>query len=408
MRDSAPVEQYNRSILFINRVYPPVPGATGVMLADMAEGLAERGWAVTVLTSGADELPASDVINGVRVERVGRSNIDRSSHIRRGLQYASLYPAFLSRAFSLPAHDVIVTKTDPPMQVVLGPLIRRVKGGKLIHWAQDVYPEVAAALEVIEKEGVLFKTLKTVSTWALKQQDAVVAVGRCMKQRLIDRGVTKDLIHVVPNWADTDNLRPIAHPQNAFRKERGWDGKFVVMYSGNMGLAHPFDAILDAAVDLHENDDVVFAFVGDGPRLPRLKASVEERGLKNVRFLPFQPRERLAESLSSADLHLVTMEEKLSGLVVPSKVYGVLAVSRPLVFMGPADSESAIVIRDEQLGEVMEVPSGADLSRLIGRYVERGTLKNGTETVASWGAAPAVDSFEAVLRSVGAAASVGR
>jgi colanic acid biosynthesis glycosyl transferase WcaI len=334
-----------RSILFINRVYPPVPGATGEMLRGMAEGLVELGHDVTVLTSGRSDLSPSEVVNGVRIERVGRSDIDRSSHLKRGLHYASLYPLFLQRALSLPRHDIVVTKTDPPMLAVLGPIIAKAKKSRAIHWAQDVYPELAGALGVIDKDGVLYRTLLNLSTWALKRHDAIVAVGRCMKQKIADRGIDLDRIHVIPNWADPD-IRPIPHDDNPFRKEHGLDGKFVVMYSGNMGMAHPFDEVLDAAEELAADPDVVFLFIGDGPRKRWIEKEVSRRGLTNFRFLPFQPRERLSESLSAGDVHIVTMEEKVAGLVVPSKIYGVLAVGRPFALVGPKRSEAGWIAED--------------------------------------------------------------
>jgi colanic acid biosynthesis glycosyl transferase WcaI len=336
-----------KSILFLNRVYPPVPGATGEMLRGMAEGLVERGHEVTVVTSGRTDLPPSSVVNGVRIERVGSSDIDRSSHVRRGLHYAALYPLFLQKALTLPRHDVVVTKTDPPMLAILGPVIAGLKGSRTIHWAQDVYPELAGALGVIDTEGMLYRSLLALSTWALRRHDAIVAVGRCMKEKIAERGIDPDRIHVIPNWADPD-IRPISHAENPFRQEHGLDGKFVVMYSGNMGLAHPFEEVLDAAEELSSDQDVVFLFIGDGPRKASLEQAVRERRLTNVRFLPFQPRERLSESLSAGDVHIVTMEEEVAGLVVPSKIYGILAVGRPYVFLGPQYSEAAMTAAEAE------------------------------------------------------------
>jgi colanic acid biosynthesis glycosyl transferase WcaI len=345
LENTGPSDRDKRSILFINRVYPPVPGATGEMLRGMAEGLVELGHEVTVLTSGRSDLSLSEVVNGVRIERVGSSDIDRSSHLKRGLHYASLYPLFLQKTLALPRHDVVVTKTDPPMLAVLGPIIAKAKGSRTIHWAQDVYPELAGALGVIDKEGVLYRTLLSLSTWALKRHNAIVAVGRCMKRKIADRGIDPDRIHVIPNWADPD-IRPIPHDENLFRKEYGLDGKFVVMYSGNMGMAHPFDEVLDAAEEMSSDPNVVFLFIGDGPRKPWIESEVQRRKLTNVRFLPYQPRERLSESLSAGDVHIVTMEEEVAGLVVPSKIYGVLAVGRRYVFIGPEGTEGAALARE--------------------------------------------------------------
>jgi colanic acid biosynthesis glycosyl transferase WcaI len=382
-----------RTILFLNRVYPPVPGATGEMLRGMAEGLVERGHQVTVLTSGRSDLPASATVNGVRIERVGSSDIDRSSHVKRGLHYASLYPLFLSRALRLPRHDMVVTKTDPPMLAVLGPLIAKAKGSRSIHWAQDVYPELAGALGVIDENGTVYKALRSLSTWALVRHDAIVAVGRCMKRRLEERGLDSGRIHVIPNWADSD-IRSIPHEENPFRKEHGLDDNVVVMYSGNMGLAHPFDAVLDAAEQLSDDEGVLFLFVGDGPRKPWLEAEVTRRGLANVRFLPFQPRERLSQSLSAGDVHIVTMEDKVAGLVVPSKMYGVMAAGRPYVFVGPPDVEASLM--------ASAIGSGGDSSPTLVERLRQSTVHR--QDLASGGLAAgeqSVKAFDQLLKSVG-------
>ena len=293
-----------------------------------------------VLTGPHPDEPPVARTDDVWIHRVPGLSFSRDSHVRRALAYLSLYPRLLSRALLLPPPDVIVTKTDPPMLKVLGPVLGRLTGATTVHWAQDLYPEVAEALDVIPAKGWLANTMRSLSTWALHGHDHVVAVGRCMKRRIEARGIAPEKISVIPNWAP-DTVHPVPHDQNAFRKAQGWEDKTVVMYSGNMGLAHPFEVILDAAEQLRdERPDMVFAFVGEGPRKVWIAEQVATRGLSNVQLLPFQPKARLAESLSAADVHLVTMQPEVEGLVVPSKVYGVLAAGRPCVFLGPGRKRS--------------------------------------------------------------------
>jgi glycosyltransferase involved in cell wall biosynthesis len=358
-------------VAFVNRVYPPAGGATGAMLSEMAEALVENGWEVTVVTGPADAPSSEGTEDGVRVERVGGASFTRDSTWRRAWAYVSLYPAFLARLLSIPSPDVIVTKTDPPMLKVLGPIVGALTGAKTVHWAQDLYPEIAEELGVISKGGALAGLMRRLSTWALRRHDHVAAVGRCMKERIAGRGVDPASVSVVPNWPPA-SVRPIPHDDNPFRTEHDLGGRFVVMYSGNMGLAHPFDAVLDAAERLAATDpSVLVLFVGDGPRKSDLQAAVARRELDNVRFLPFQPYDRLAESLSAADVHLVTMEESASGLVVPSKIYGVMQAGRPAVFLGPPDSEAARLLRDHDCGTVLADASGADLADALRSWRER-------------------------------------
>jgi len=390
-------------VLFINRVYPPNTGATGAILAELAERLVGRGWDVTVLAGPAEGVAPSSMRNGVRVERVAALAFTRASTLRRGLAYASLYPAFLARALRLPRPDVVVSKTDPPLQLVLSALLGRVWGIPAVHWAQDVYPEVAEELEVIPKNGWLAGLLRRVSTAALHQHVRVVTVGRCMQARIVKRGYPEQRTRVVPNWPP-ESVRPVPHDENPFRAKHGLQDAFVVMYSGNMGLAHPFDAVLQAASHLQKTvPSAVVALVGEGPKKEPLQNAVRRRELDNVRFFPYQPFETLAQSLSAADVHLVTMRLELEGLVVPSKLYGVLAAGRPALFLGPAESEAAQVLRERKCGSVLPRPTGRALAREVEAWhadSERRTdAGRRARAVVTDAAARAAASFERTLHT---------
>jgi colanic acid biosynthesis glycosyl transferase WcaI len=355
------------SILFLNRVYPPAEGATGQLLSDLATALARQGHEVTVLTSGSVFSGArSEVVDGVRIERVDGMAFTRASHWRRALSYLSLYPALLWRALRLPRADVVVTLTDPPLLALLGAVLQMVKGSKHVHWAQDLYPELAEELSVLPRGGFVARALRLASTAALRRADRVVAVGRCMKERLERRGVAAEQITVIPNWGHAGE----ASTGEQFRREHGLEGRFVIMYSGNLGLAHPFEAMLDAAAVLQASQpSALWLFVGDGPRLPWVREQVAARGLTNVRFLPYQPRERLGESLAAADVHVASMRDELCGLVVPSKVYGVVAAARPCIFLGPEGSEAARFLMEHQCGAVLPQAGGRELAGAIERWI---------------------------------------
>ena len=350
-----------RSILFINRVYPPAQGATGAMLRDMAEGLASTGWDVTVLTTAEAGEPKSVIRRGVRILRAGAA-LSRKSVVLRATSYFFMIPWLLVRALLLPRTDCVATLTDPPMLAVLGPMIGFFKRNKVVHWAQDLYPEVAEELGVLPRGNPLTRVLREISTWALTRCDAVVSIGRCMTSRLVARGVAYVNIHTIPNWAPP--VHPLDKALNPFRRKHGLEGDFVVTYSGNMGLAHDFDTLLGAAGELLGRH-VVFLVIGDGPRRGEVEGEAARRGLDNIRFLPGQPAEKLSESLSAADAHLVTMRMNLCGLVVPSKIYGVLAAGRPCLFVGPGDSEAARLIVESKAGGVIEPGKSSALAGAI-------------------------------------------
>lgn len=356
-------------VRLVNRVFPPASGATGLYLAELADALADRGWAVEVVTGPAPDAPLHETRpSGVSVRRLPGVTLRRASLAARAAGYAALWPR-LVRAAARPAPDgrqpdVVVLKTDPPLLVAAGPWLARRTGAAIVHWAQDLYPDVAVALGVLPAPAA--RPLRALARRSLRRADAVVAIGRCMAERLAAAGVAPDRLHVVPNWAPA-GVGPDPAARAAFRDAHGLDGRFVVMYSGNLGLAHPFEAVLGAAERLADaRPEALVLFVGDGPRRAWVEAEVARRALPNVRLLPPQPSGALAGSLGAADLHLVTMEAGLDGLVVPSKLYGALAVGRPVLFLGPPESEAARVVAERRAGTVLPPDaSAADVARAV-------------------------------------------
>ena len=343
------------SILFINRVYPPEEGATGRVLEHLCRGFVAAGWTVSVLvTAGSGENAGLSIRDGVSILRMGGA-FSKKTLLLRALGYSLMIPAFLLKALSLPRLDVVVTMTDPPMLLVIGPLIRLFKGSRLIHWAQDLYPEVAEELGVFPKGGLVAKALTLLSSLAMKSHDRTVALGRCMRKRLLARGIKDEQIQLIANTGVEQEIAEVPRERNGFRDRLGLGDGFIIEYSGNMGRAHEFETVLEAASKLEQSgeSEILFLFVGTGPMELWLKEEVSLRGLQNVRFLPSQPAENLGESLAAADLHLVTMHQGMEGLVVPSKFYGVMVSARPCLFVGPADSEVAQVITELGVGEVI-------------------------------------------------------
>ncbi len=368
-----------KSVLFLNRVYPPDHGATGQLLAELAEALAQAGWQVSIVAAGTPPLETRNP--KLEIHRVRGLPFTRAALWKRALAYASLYPALLGRALRRPRHEVIVTLTDPPLLLLLGPLLKFWKRSRLVHWAQDIYPEVAEELGVVRKKGWAAGLLRWLSSWSLRRHDHIIAVGRCMKERLIARGLDENKITVIPNWpvgrsggpksegsaASLSNPQsPILNPQSTISPP-----PFTVMYSGNFGLAHPFEAIIEAVKILDcEAAPVRFVFAGSGPKLDSLRTSLT--GCPNVAFRGPAPLDQLHARLSAADAHLASMHEALSGLVVPSKVYGVLAAGRPCVFLGPPASEAARLILESGTGAALSGDDGRALAGLLRGWAGRG------------------------------------
>lgn len=356
------------TVVFYNRVYPPARGATGRALRDLARAFARDGWDVTVVTTGPKALTERD--GNVRVMRV------KSSGKKSLFAYGLVWVRLLRAGMSLPRPDLMVTMTDPPLLVVAGRTIAKAKKCRHIHWCHDLYPDLLPALGV-NLPRPISNWLRTLSRQAMRSCDKIVVVGRCMARHLTHSGVDPRRLTVIPNWPDaelvsdpgkarkgaarTGDERKILRPANGIRPHkdlvRDEEPKFRILYAGNLGRAHPLDDILGAAEILStRHPEIEFVFVGDGPQFDWLAQERARRGLENIRLLPWQPAGRLRSLMESGDLHLVTMEEKAVGMLVPSKFYAALAVGRPCVLVGSAQSETGRVLQDFKAGTV--VPQG--------------------------------------------------
>lgn len=351
-----------RSILFVNRVFPPQRGATGRCLADLGGRLAAAGWRVTVLCDGDGPV---DAPAGVTVVRTGRSIADD------GRLSARAYLRSLARlafgALRLPRQDVIVTMTDPPLLALSGPVLAAWHRSVAIHWCHDLYPDLLPALGVATP-GLLAGHLDRWMRRSLRAHDGIVAIGRCMAERLARSGVDAARITVLPNWPDPV-IRRDEDAAASVRRGLGLDRRFVVTYAGNFGLAHPLDAVLDAAALLARDcPDVMFLMVGDGRAHGAMVARAAAIGLTNLLTLPFQPKERIGAVLGAADLHLVSMTTAAEGMLVPCKASGALSAHRPCLFLGPAGSEAARRIRERRCGMVLEPGDAEGLATAIAAY----------------------------------------
>jgi len=350
-------------LIFINRYFYPDHSATSQMLSDLAFGLAKDSpnHAIHIVTSrqryddAAAQLPAQELMQNVHIHRVATTRFGRQNLLGRAIDYLSFYAAaFVTLIKLTKAGDTLIAKTDPPLISVIAAWVATLKRAHLVNWLQDLFPEVAAELGVKLARGLPYKLLKALRNQTLRQAKMNIVIGELMADRLRREGVPGNQISVIHNWADEEQLHPVPHEQNPLRSEWGLQGKFVVGYSGNLGRSHDFATILDAAEALKDNPDIVFLLIGGGAQLPQVLKDCADRGLDNVMFKPYQPREKLSESLSVADVHLISLKPELESLIVPSKFYGILAVGRPVIFIGSEDGELARTIQIHHFGEVVE------------------------------------------------------
>jgi len=351
------------SIVFVNRFYWPDETATAQLLADLAEGLAARGRRVTVIASRPPAgAPAAESRRGVRIFRVGSTRSARPGLAAKALDFATFFAGAFARLLrSARRGDAIVALTDPPLIGAGAWLVARVRGARSFHWVQDIYPEIAVVLTGREELGA-FRPWRD-RAW--RGAAGCVTLGGEMAGVLARSGVPRSRIRVLPNWAPA-GLGPLPPDvTGAVRVTWGVTGRFVVGYSGNFGRVHDLKPVLALAAAVADIPDIVFVFSGGGPQRAALEAEAARRGLTNVRFRAAEPRASLGASLGAADLHLVTLRPGCEDFVFPSKLYGIAAVGRPVLFIGPPGCELGRLVETEGLGRAFAREQAAGMAAFL-------------------------------------------
>jgi putative colanic acid biosynthesis glycosyltransferase WcaI len=360
-------------LLVLNQYYWPGIEATAQLLTELCEALAEDA-DVTVVTGvlrGHEDEPRQVVHNGVEIVRVPSTSFERSKLFARAANYATYLSNALVRAVRGQRPDIVLCMTDPPVIADIALLVARRYRAPLVVISQDVFPEIAVELKRLENP-VAVRVLRSLVSLYLRRADRIVAIGDTMKRRLEEKGAPPERIRVIPNWVDTERLMP-QDRANRWAQGGRLQEKFVVMHSGNVGHAQDLDSLIRAATFVRDLDDLAILVIGSGARHNELVSLAELLEVDQVHFLYYQSRGVLPQSLSAADVHVVGLAPGLAGYVVPSRLYGILAVARPVIVAADADSETAQVV--QRIGCGIVVPPGRPelLARAIrdahdGRY----------------------------------------
>jgi len=356
-------------VVFVNRYFHPDQSATSRMLSDLAFRLAARGFRISVVTSRQlyenprASLPPFEQLDGVTIHRVETAQRGRSNLLGRALDYSSFHVAAGLRLLKLTRRgDVVVAKTDPPLISIVVCIVARLRGAVLVNWLQDLFPEVASVLT----PGILPAWVVRLLTWArnssLRRASMNVVLGDRMRCRLLNAGIRDSRIRIISNWADTATVVPQDTRLSQTRSRHGLGDRFVVGYSGNLGRAHEFDTLVGAARLLRNVPRFAFLITGSGAKADELRESIRAEGIESFYFQGYQPAELLSDSLSAADVHLVSLLSALEGLIVPSKVYGILAAGRPAVFVGDPAGDVGSLLTTQECGVAVAVGDSARLA----------------------------------------------
>lgn len=347
-------------VLVLNQYYWPGVEATANLLSELCSELA-RDFDISVITGmvrGSSATPGRSEREGVEVIRVRSSAFDRANLVLRGVNYSTYLVQALRAGLGAARPDVVMCMTDPPIIADVALIVARRFRSRLVVISQDVFPEIAVELGRLDNQLVIGLLRKMIRSY-LERADRIIAIGDTMRLRLEGKGAPPDRIRVIPNWVDTEMIRPMAR-DNDWARENGLTGRFVVMHSGNVGHTQNLDSLVRAATFLRDLDDLRIPVIGTGARYADLVELAGRLDVPSVMFLPYQPRAVLPYSLSSADVHVIGLAHGLSGYVVPSRFYGVLAAGRPVIVAADAESETASIVHEVGCGVVIP-PGRADL-----------------------------------------------
>ena len=388
----APGADHPVSILIVNQSFWPDIVATAQQAHDLAKYLSAEGNQVTVVASrslygkrGA-RLDRRQRVDGIDIRRVSFNIFDKRGLLSRAIDYVRFNIAAAWAVLSLPRHDVVICLTTPPFIALLGTMLKRAKGTKFVFWTMDLYPDLPVAAGIIRRGGLLHRVLASIDRFCLLRADKIVTLGRCMRDRIIAKGIQAERIEMINPWSDPEEIpdlpvrrlemavgAPATHGStgqvpcgpNPFRTEWGLGDRFVIQYSGNFGLGHDTETVFGAMLRMKDDDGIRWLIVGDGVMRPAVEAFVQRHEIRNVVLKPYQPRSRLGTLITLGDVHLVLMVPEFQGVILPSKLYGVLAAGRPAIFVGPEGSEISHIIKEGPCGVVVPNRDVKGLVRVI-------------------------------------------
>ncbi|KPP95372.1 glycosyltransferase family 4 protein [Erythrobacter sp. HL-111] len=347
-------------LVFINRFFHPDESATSLMLTDLINGLALQNPDMHVITAGGSYTPQFEgeapegLPERLTVTRLPTLPISNGSLVGRLISFMVFYYALILVGLrEIRRGDVVVCLTDPPLVGIFAVSVARLKGAQVIHWVQDIYPETAVRLGFGSSGNPLLVLASRLRDWAWKRAAVNVVIGERMQDMLVSRGVEAEQVQVIQNWAGEDELEPLEANANPLRGEWGFDAETMVIgYSGNLGRAHDADTMLDAGKLLARESDSPFRllFIGGGVKHAVLDSAECSDLAGLIERRSYRPRRELALSLNVPDVHWLSLEPDLEGLIVPSKFYGAAAVGKPIIFIGDTDGEVARLLEDAECG----------------------------------------------------------
>lgn len=348
-----------KTLLILSQTFVPDPASVGQHIADVAIEMVRRGYRVVVYTSarGYDdptiEYPKHEVLHGVEIHRLDFSSFGKKSIATRVLGTASFLLQSIFVSLTTPNLGGIFFSTSPPLIGAAAVLAHWIRRFPIAYWAMDLNPDQLIAMGKLGPNDIVTRVLELANKIILEESSLVVALDRFMGDRLRARANMKSKMQIMPPWPHEAHFEPLPHDQNPFRSAHDLDGKFVVMYSGNHSPANPLRTLLDATLFFKDDPSIKFLFIGGGLGKKEVEDHIATHRLTNVVSMPYQPMNQLRYSLSAADVHVVSLGENMVGIVHPCKIYGAMAVGRPILYLGPKPSHVSDLLDEHDIGSAV-------------------------------------------------------
>ena len=371
------------NLLIINRYFYPDITSVPQLLTELSKDLVRKNIDVSVICSrnsynGNKKYKKYEEYKGIKIFRVGNIYGKNKGLVLRVLELITFFISVFFKSFSVKKTDVLFILSSPPMLAGIGFFIGKLKKAKIVYIIEDIHPEIEIELGMIKSSSLFSKIIRKYNGFILKRVDKIITLGKRMKENIINKYSTcPEKIRIISNWADGSRIYPLDKRENLYIEKYSLKNKFVVQYSGNMGLGHEFKTILEGIKRLQNEEDILFQFIGGGAKRKQIEDFVNKHTLTNVMLLPYQKYEYLNYSLNMADIALISIKEGLGGLLLPSKFYGIIASGKPFILVGDEENEIGDFIKKHRIGRF--VPEGdidGFINNIMVYYKNKGILKN--------------------------------
>lgn len=359
-------------IWIVSEYYYPIVTSTGYYITEIAEFIATKRDNVHVICTNAKynekdniKVNKEEIRKGVHIHRLLSGSIDKNNFFQRIIRLVhSSVGLFNKLVFSVNKNDQVLIVTNPAFLILLMPIIKLFKGLKYTILVHDIFPENLVAIGKISKSSILYKLLKKIYNFSYSRADKCIAIGRDMKEVLVDKIGDVSKICIIPNWSDTEDVNSLDKEDTLTIKRLNLNNKFIFQFAGNLGHAQGLENIIES-IKLVRNKNIHFLFIGSGAMEKAIENFIKTNLLNNVTHIGFQNRSDQNDFLNACDVALVTLNDGMFGLGVPSKSYNIMATGKPILIIAHDKSEISLCVTEYNLGWVIEPNNPVKLSCLF-------------------------------------------